>query len=293
MAGHGAGIVVRSMRLDDAPQLHDLARRAFSDLEKRFGAPRSVQHDSPARVERGIARIRHLVTTDPGGAPVAERGGFLVGASLALLRDGLWGLSLLLVDPRAQSGGLGSQLLRAALDYGSAARGGIILASQDARALRAYARAGLALHPAVEGRGEPHPVASPASVRTGGPDDLSLTETVDRAVRGAAHGPDIQALLESGARMLVVEGRGYAMASGGELRLLAATDEPAAADLLRAFMAGTPAGETAVVKWVTSIQGWALPVLLEARLELRLSGAVFLRGDVGPFCPYLPNGAYL
>jgi len=30
-----------------------------------------------------------------------------------------------------------------------------------------------------------------------------------------------------------------------------------------------------------------------ARLELRPSGAVLLRGDVGPFRPYLPGGAYL
>jgi hypothetical protein len=33
---------------------------------------------------------------------------------------------------------------------------------------------------------------------------------------------------------------------------------------------------------------------LEAGLELRMDlGAVFLGGDVGPFVPYLPSGAYL
>ncbi len=285
--------VVRPMRLEDAPHVHGMASRAFADLEIRFGGAPNLTYDSPAGAKRGLARIRHLVTTDPGGAYVAEHSGAVVGAALALLRDGLWGLSLLLVDPGAQSARLGSRLLRAALHYGSGARGFVILASKDARALRAYARAGFALHPAVEGRGEPHPVEVPAAVRPGGPADLALTETVDRAVRGAAHGPDIGALLASGARMRVVEGRGYAMSSAGELRLLAATDEPAAADLLRAFVAGTPAGQKASVEWVTSGQGWALPVLLEAGLELRLGGAVFHRGDVGPFSPYLPNGAYL
>ena len=48
------------------------------------------------------------------------------------------------------------------------------------------------------------------------------------------------------------------------------------------------------VEWLTADQQWAIGVCVEARLELRSnSGAVFLGGDVGPFRPYLPSGAYL
>ena len=33
--------------------------------------------------------------------------------------------------------------------------------------------------------------------------------------------------------------------------------------------------------------------MLDAGLALKPGGAVFVRGDVGPFAPYLPSGAYL
>jgi hypothetical protein len=33
--------------------------------------------------------------------------------------------------------------------------------------------------------------------------------------------------------------------------------------------------------------------VLDAGLSLTNDGAVFVRGDVGPFRPYLPSGAYL
>jgi hypothetical protein len=47
------------------------------------------------------------------------------------------------------------------------------------------------------------------------------------------------------------------------------------------------------VSWLTGAQRWAVDVAVDARLELGLWGAVFVRGDVGPFAPYLPSGAYL
>ena len=46
--------------------------------------------------------------------------------------------------------------------------------------------------------------------------------------------------------------------------------------------------------WLTASQQWAIRTCLEARLDLRSDqGAVFTGGDVGPFTPYIPNGAYL
>jgi GNAT superfamily N-acetyltransferase len=281
------------MRLDDARRVHEIATRAFTDLDLRLGFPPSPSYASPEGEQRGLRRIRHLVTTDPGGAHLAERGGVPVGAALASLREGLWGLSLLVVDPAAQSGGVGTALMRAATDYGKQARGGIILASEDSRALRAYARAGFALHPSLGAKGTPRRLSSPSTVRAGGRRDLALAERVDRVVRGAGHGPDLGAMMDGGSQLLVVEDRGYALATGGELRLLAAVDPPSAQDLLRAVVARTPAGEQAWVQWVTSHQDWALDVLVESGLELKVGGAVALRGDVGRFRPYLPNGAYL
>jgi hypothetical protein len=130
-------------------------------------------------------------------------------------------------------------------------------------------------------------------LRPGGADDLPLTEAVDRAVRGAAHGEDILALVEAGSRLLVLPERGYALMRDAELRLLAAFDEESAATLLRGCLADVE-GQEASVEFVTSAQNWAVAPCVEAGLELRSDGgAVFLGGDVGPCAPYLPSGAYL
>ena len=118
-------------------------------------------------------------------------------------------------------------------------------------------------------------------------------ELVDRFVRGAAHGEDILAMLESGSRFLVLPERGYALVRGAEVRLLAAFDEDSAATLLRACLAAAD-GAASTVESITSAQQWAVAPCVEAGLELRSEGgAVFLGGDVGPFAPYLPSGAYL
>jgi hypothetical protein len=137
-------------------------------------------------------------------------------------------------------------------------------------------------------------MSRPRSVRDGDlVSDAGLAEEIDREVRGAAHGSDLGAMLEGGSELLVVDGRGYAVVGGGSLRLLAARDDEAAQDLLRAALARAGA-EHAMILWVTALQqDWALPVLLDAGLELSPGGAVFVRGDVGPFRPYVPSGAYL
>jgi GNAT superfamily N-acetyltransferase len=278
------------MRKDDALAVHMLAFKTFSELGERMHEP----PQPPPRPEPAVIRIHQLIERDPGGAWVSERNGELVGAALALDRDGLWGLSLLVVDPEHQSAGLGRTLLARSLEYaGGGRRGAIILASPDARALRAYARAGFAAHPSFRAQGRPRGVERPGHVRDGDAGDLALTAQVDLGVRGVAHGSDIEALLRAGCRMLVIEDRGYVVIGGGAVRLLAALDEEAAVDLLRAALATVPAGEEIGVEWITSLQGWAIGPVLDAGLSLTNDGAVFVRGDVGPFRPYLPSGAYL
>jgi len=279
------------MRPGDALAVHDLAERTFADLSVRMHEPPAP----PRPPETALVRFNHLLERDPGGSWVAEAGGAVVGAAVAIDRDGLWGLSLLVADPRHQSAGMGRALLARALEHGDGGRrGAVILASSDPRALRVYARAGFTPHPCLSAHGRPTGVAAPPTVREGGAPDLALAERVDRAVRGVPHGADLDALRRAGARLLVVEDRGYAaVGTDGGVRLLAALDDEAAADLLRAALAAVPPGDETRVDWLTSAQGWALAPVLDARLELRGGGAVFVRGDVGPFRPYLPSGAYL
>ncbi len=281
---------IRPMRLEDDVAVHELQNVTFADLERRFHAPPSP----PASLEVARIRIRQLIGTDPGGAWVAEEGGEVVGAALALEREGVWGLSLLIVSPALQSQGVGRALLERTLEYaGGGERGAIILASPDHRALRAYARAGFSAHPCFDASGVPTVTDPPEGVREGGPDDLPLTETVSRAVRGASHGSDVEAMLRAGARMFVLPERGYSITTSSGIKLLAALDEEAARDLLLGTLAAGPEGQATNVEWITSAQQWAIEPALEAGLKLQLGGGVFLRGDVGPFRPYLPSGAYL
>ena len=96
------------MRKDDALAVHLLAFKTFTELGERLHDP----PQPPPRPEPALIRINQLIERDPGGAWVTERDGELVGAALAIDRDGLWGLSLLVVDPEHQSAGLGRELLQ-------------------------------------------------------------------------------------------------------------------------------------------------------------------------------------
>jgi GNAT superfamily N-acetyltransferase len=278
---------IRSMREEDVEAVHDLSVETFEELDRRAGRPPDPRPD-PAVAH---IRYRHLLHADPDGAWVAEDERGLAGCALALRREDLWGLSLLLVRPDLQSAGVGSALLRRASAYAEGARGRIVLSSQDPRAIRAYARLGLAAHPALHAVGRARDVAATDGIREGSAADIPFTEAVDRHVRGAAHGPDIGAQLAMGQNLLIAPERGYAVyGDDGDLRLLAAFDEEAAEALLRAALAR---GAT-TVWWLTALQQWAIRVCVEAGLELRSdSGLVFVDGDVGRFHPYLPSGAFL
>ena len=278
------------MRREDDLAVHEVSTVTFADLAERLHEPPSP----PPPLMPAIVRIQQLLERDPGGAWVAEEAGRVVGAALALDREGIWGLSLLVVLPGHQSSGLGRALLERSLEYaGGGERGAIILASPDSRALRAYARAGFEAHPCLRATGVPAVAEAPGSVRDGDESDLPLAEAVDRAVRGAPHGSDLEAFLRSHSRLLVYPERGYAVLGGGGIRVLAALDDEAARDLLLAALAASPPGEEAEVEWITATQQWAVAPVLDAGLLLKPSGAVFVRGDVGPFRPYLPSGAYL
>jgi hypothetical protein len=75
--------------------------------------------------------------------------------------------------------------------------------------------------------------------------------------------------------------------------LVAARDDEAATDLLWSCLGRGPAGESVHVDFVAERNDWAIRVALDAGLALSPDGPVFVRGETGPFAPYLPSGAYL
>ncbi|HEY3020054.1 MAG TPA: GNAT family N-acetyltransferase [Solirubrobacteraceae bacterium] len=277
----------------------DRADVAAADLVTYDALQRAIlqpRESFDQRTRRGRSRIAHLLETDPGGAWVAESGGRVVGVALALLREGLWGLSLFAVEPELQDNGIGRRLLEAALGYADGARGAMVLSSTDPRAMRRYALAGFALRPLVAAAGIVDRAALPArhpDVHAATGDDLEATEAVSRAVRGATHAPDLPNALANGNEVLVLGERGFVVHRDGSPRLLAALDEEAAEALLWSALAASPPGATVQVDFISAGQDWAIAVLLAARLALSPEGPLFVRGDVGPLRPYLPSGAYL
>jgi GNAT superfamily N-acetyltransferase len=282
-----AGVEIRPMRPEDVAAAEAVARSALWQ-----GHPAA---DDPETVARGQRRVAHLQRTDPGGAWVADAGDGLVGMALALVREGIWGLSLFAVASEHQGKGIGRELLEAAFGHGADARGHLILSSESPAAMRRYARLGLELRPCVAAAGIPDPARlSPNGAVDAGVDGIAVADAIGRAVRGAGHGPDLAVALEDpGTHLLLVEDRAFALTRRDRISLVAGLDDAAATRVLHAALAALPPGATATVDFLTAGQDWAVRTCLDAGLALSPDGPFFTGGDLGPLRPYIPSGAYL
>jgi len=283
------------MKPEDAAVVYSTASAAlYASPEER----EELRRRTPEEVEKRKRRYGDILRRDPEGAWVAENDGRISGVALALVREGVWILSLFAVDEAHRGTGLGGQLLGQALRYAEGCKGAMIASSQHPAAMRSYSRAGFDLHPTLSASGPVRREAIPPKldVRDGEEWDLELAAEVDRGVRGAAHGPDLETMLETGYRLLVAErptGRGYAAERDGSPAVLAATDPGVARDLLWACLERTPPGGKATVDWITGAQNWAVPVALDAGLSLSVAGPICTKGVLGPLTPYLPSGPFL
>jgi GNAT superfamily N-acetyltransferase len=251
--------------------------------------------DPATLVRSGRRRIAHLQATDPGGCFVAEDDGEVVGLSLSLIREGVWGYSLFALAAHLHGRGIGRELFDAAWGYGRGADGHLILSSEHPAAMRLYGTTGLRLLPCVAAAGIADLAAAPdlSAVHDGGPDDFALIDAIGRELRGAGHGPDLPVLHEVGSRFVVVEDRAFAVYRGSRMILIGGRDEEAAALALWGFFARAGQGATVTVDFITAGQDWAVQTCLAARLALSPDGPMFAGGDLGPLRPYLPSGSYL
>lgn len=257
----------------------------------------STPEEERVHMTRRVARVAHLLETDPDGAWVAEGvDGAIVGVALSIVREGVWGLSLLGVDPDRQSQGVGRGLLKGSLRTLEGCRGGIILATTDPRAMRSYFRAGFRLVPCVAAAGQVNRSRIPAGLRTRPgtlEDDRAVIDAASRFARGASHAPDVETLRAAGCELLVHDDGGWAMARDGSPVVLAARSDDVARDLLWSCLASGPAGGTVHVDFIAHDNDWAIEVALDMGLSLTPEGPVFVRGETGTLAPYLPSGAYL
>lgn len=286
------------MTYDDVPAVEQLTATAFHQLSvvtrpANWPAP---ERRSAERGERWKTRLRHFVQHDAPGCWVAEDDGELVGCAVALLRDGLWGLSSFAVAPHVQSKGFGKALLEAALGHGPWSAG-IICASHDPKAVRRYRLAGFDLHPAMLAWGHVPRACLPSlpEVRDGTADDGELLDSIDRAARGFGRPLDHLLILDQ-MRLVVTEAgasRGYAyFTDSGAPYLLAATDTAAAQRTLWGALAHSRPDRPVDFSNITAHQTWAVDVALSARLEIHTYGYVAVRGMPVP-APYIPSGHFL
>jgi predicted N-acetyltransferase YhbS len=290
--------VIRPLTDADVPAVEQLAWDALAGAGRRYGFSMG-ERDEP-RIAFAQARVRHLASTDPDGAFVAEQAGEPVGLAIALRRGSLWFLSLLTVVEGRQGGGIGRQLLDAALQTGVDAEHAMICASPDPKALRRYGRAGFALHPDFDATGRPDRTAIPTDlgVRDGDWDaDLELVESLLTARRGAPYGPDLAWLRGQGMGLLVRDGatpgdRAVAIVNDGFIGPVAGASTDAATRVLWAALGAAPPERETRLGYLIGPQQWAVEVALAARLPFSTGGALCTRGYDTPPAPYLPSGIF-
>lgn len=296
---------VRAMTLADVPAAAALAARAFGwDLEAR-------ERELPGVKRSWSERVELPLRTDPAGAFVAEVDGTVVGVAEAIVRDDLWVLSLLTVDPDRQSGGAGRRVLAAALAYaGPDARAegedlpGLIVASSDSRALRMYGRSGFELMPTFLGEGELDGSRLPAlssEIRDLTADEVDEFAELTRAVRGAPWTGELKWVIEQeGGSVQALADRGIVVVDGGGARIwsLVAADDESARQLLIAGLrrcvdrAGAGEHPKIEVRWLTARQQWAISLLLEIGVPISPYGALCVRGRPGRLSPLIPSGPF-
>lgn len=292
-------VLLRPMTGADVDAAERLSAQAYHEVDRR-----SFQRAWPDPLPRGAdrvpdwqARTRHLLGTDPAGCWVADHDGEVVGFATSLVRELMWVLASYAVRPGLQGSGIGRQLLEAALLHGRGCLRGMLNASPDPRALRLYRSAGFDLHPQMLLWGHVSRADLPVvrHVRDGGPADFDLMDSLDRRVRGAAHGPDH--VVMAGRLRLVVTDRpaasGYAYVDQrGSTVVLAATHRKAATALVWEGLAGSDPDTPVEIGHVSAANQWALDVANAARLEIYSRGFLGLRHVSEP-APYLPHPTFL
>lgn len=281
----GDELRIRPLERADLPAVATVSAAAFE-----------FEITDAAQAQRWEERLAYPIATDPEGVFVAERAGRVIGAAQALVRERLWCLSLLAVDPSVQSAGAGRALLERTLGYGADSDGGLIVSSNDPRALRLYALAGFSLRPTFQAEGTIDRRALPRSnglVRDGGASDLEALADISRRVRGAAHTTELAFALGRGSRLLRLGDRGFCVVVPGHaVWLLAARDEEAATALLWSALEGVEETDGVSVRWITEEQGWAIDVLVRVGLSLTTYGALAVRGRPGTLAPFIPSPAF-
>ena len=285
MSGATVRALVRPMAEQDIHQVATVTAEAFgTDIGDEWS--RRVWEQ----------RLRHSLQHDPEGSFVSEHRGAISGAAQAVIRDGVWVLSLMAVSPTVGVGGEGRALMESTLGYGPDCSGGLVIASNDHRALRLYASSGFALEATFRANGVVDPSTLPEPDRritAVAPSEFGELAPISRAARGARHTPDLEVALFRGSSISRLEDRGFVVAMPGRgIWALAARDQEAATALLWHGLGELCEEPRIEIGWISGRQQWAIDALVAARFSLSGYGAICTRGVVGPMHPYIPSPSF-
>lgn len=123
------GVTIRPATPADSAPTYEVLIDAIDHLERSRGWPHTTR---PAAAPPRFLGFRvNALTNDPGGFWVAEADGGLVGFGIAVQREHVWYLAALHVRPAYQSRGVGTEIVRRALQI--APPGSLLTVGADAR----------------------------------------------------------------------------------------------------------------------------------------------------------------
>jgi ribosomal protein S18 acetylase RimI-like enzyme len=134
-------VTYRAASVADTEIAYSILSHSISDLAHRKGYPWDEPPGSISGLERRRPLMEHLART-ADQFWIAEQDGEAVGYARSILRDGVRELTEFFVRPRAQSAGVGRELLARAFPREGAERRSIV-ATNDLRALARYLKSGV------------------------------------------------------------------------------------------------------------------------------------------------------
>jgi predicted N-acetyltransferase YhbS len=195
-------VTLRPGRPEDSAELGRICYEAFRDIATRHGFPPDIPSPDVGRVI--VGSMLHEPTA---WSVVAERDGRLVGSNFMALEQAVAGIGPITVDPEGQNAGVGTAMMRAALDH--AAKAGmasvrLVQAAYHARSLSLYTKLGFdPREPLVQLTGTAHEQPAGVLVRRAAERDIDACDATCFAVHGHRRSIELGRAIRNGTASVV------------------------------------------------------------------------------------------